>query len=945
MKDHDYKDTLNLPSTAFPMRAQLAQREPERLASWQAAGLSARLQKKTAGKAYRLHDGPPYANGRIHNGHALNKILKDVIMKSQRLQGAFAPCVPGWDCHGLPVELNVEKKYGKPGQKLSKEAFRSACFDYAGSQVALQKTAFERLGVLADWDAPYLTMQPDYEANIMRALGLILARGHILKGFKPVHWCLDCQSALAEAEVEYADKQSPAVDVGFRFVDKPALADLLGVALPEGAEAYVPIWTTTPWTLPANQAVALHPEVVYLVVFVPAQKRVLVLAKDLWSEVQGRYGIEDATVLAELPGARFEHMRLAHPFMARDVPLVLGEHVTVEAGTGAVHTAPSHGQDDFHIGKQYDLPLISVLNDRGCFVLPDLAWLDGCHVRKADALILDVLQDRGVLFHHESIEHSYPHCWRHKTPLIFRATPQWFISMDQAGLRAQALAAIETVTWLPHWGKARIASMMVDRPDWCISRQRTWGTPLPFVFHKETGALHPKAADIIERVAERVAVSGMQAWYDYPLSELIDEADLPHYQKATDTLDVWFDSGVSHFAVLAQRGIDLPVDLYLEGSDQHRGWFQSSLLTAVAMYGKAPYRQVLTHGFVLDQSGRKMSKSLGNVIEPDAIIRSMGADVLRLWVASSDYAQEVHLSDEVLKGVSDEYRRIRNTVRFLLANLFDFNPDQDAVKPSEWLALDRFIVDEAHRVQEEIKAAYDAYRLVDVCQHIHQFCSVALGGLYLDVVKDRQYTLPKGSLPRRSCQTAMHHVVHALLRWMTPILSFTADEAWSFLPEKPEQSLFEATYGDWVFPLDASDALDRLAWTQLLRLRDAVNQAIEPCRQSGMLGSSLEADVVLCYDAALIDKDVLAMLLRVVDELHYLCITASVSLKACGVLPSDAVASGTEGLSIVVSSSVGTKCVRCWHRRLDIGVDDAHPSLCGRCAGHVMGKVAGRIWF
>ena len=689
----DYKDTLNLPQTGFPMKASLAQREPERIRQWQETGLYGKIRAASAGRPrFILHDGPPYANGDLHLGHAVNKVLKDIIVKSRSLAGFDAPYVPGWDCHGLPIELNVEKKVGKPGVKVSPAEFRQKCRDYAAGQVDRQRQDFIRMGVLGDWENPYLTMNFQFEADIVRTLGRIIDNGHLHKGFKPVHWCLDCGSALAEAEVEYQDKRSTAVDVAFVALDPAAIARACDSEY--AGEIAVPIWTTTPWTLPANMAVCLHPDLDY--VLLAGEGRALVVAEELATAVAARYGLPGVNVLGRCKGRALEHQRLQHCFQARDVPVVLGEHVTTEAGTGAVHTAPAHGQDDFQVGQAYGLEVYNPVAGNGVY-LPDTAVFGDQHVFKIDQPMLELLQERGVLLHSEGYDHSYPHCWRHKTPIIFRATPQWFVSMQQNGLLQGALAAVEQVQWVPEWGKARIDAMLAQRPDWCISRQRTWGSPITLFVHRETGELHPRTAELIEAVAQRIEQRGIEAWFDLEPADLLgDEAAV--YDKVTDTLDVWFDSGVTHACVLRRReGLRAPADLYLEGSDQHRGWFQSSLLTGIAAFAEAPYRQVLTHGFTVDAQGRKMSKSLGNVIAPNAVMNDLGADILRLWVAATDYRGELTVSDEIFKRTADSYRRIRNTARFLLSNLNGFDPAQHVLPFADLLSLDRWVIDRSAR--------------------------------------------------------------------------------------------------------------------------------------------------------------------------------------------------------------------------------------------------------
>ncbi len=925
----DYKHTLNLPETDFPMKASLAEREPAMLARWQSIDLYRRLRAARAGAPlFVLHDGPPYANGDIHIGHAVNKILKDMIVKSRSLAGFDAPYVPGWDCHGLPIELNVEKKIGKAGDKVTAAEFRAQCRDYAAVQVQRQKADFIRLGVLGDWDNPYLTMDFRFEADIVRALGRIVDNGHLHKGFKPVHWCMDCASALAEAEVEYQDKTSPAIDVRFPAAKPAALCAAFGVDSPAHVRASVVIWTTTPWTLPANQAVAVNPELAY--VLVDTGREYLVLAEALHESALQRCGIGDFAIAGRCRGAALEHLHLQHPFSARQVPLILGEHVTTEAGTGCVHTAPGHGVDDFIVGQRYGLPVHNPVGGNGVF-LPDTERFAGLHVFKANDAVLAVLEAEGNLLHHEKLQHSYPHCWRHKTPVIFRATPQWFISMQQAGLLPQALAAIDGVRWMPSWGRARIDAMTQGRPDWCISRQRTWGVPIALFVHKQTGELHPRTAELVEQVAQRIEQQGIEAWFALDAAELLG-ADAPYYDKVRDTLDVWFDSGVTHACVLeARTGLHYPADLYLEGSDQHRGWFQSSLLTAVAMNGCAPYKAVLTHGFTVDAQGRKMSKSLGNVIAPQQVMKTLGADILRLWVAATDYRAEMTVSDEIFKRTADAYRRIRNTARFLLSNLAGFNPATDALPPAQMVALDRWAMDRAARLQDELMAAYADYQFHQVYQKLHNFCVADLGGFYLDIIKDRQYTTGADSQPRRSAQTALYHIAEALVRWMAPVLSFTADEIWQCLPGERSASVLLETAYTQLPRLPDDDLLGPEDWRQLQAVKAAVNKAIEVCRDAGEVGGSLSAEASLYADGTL-----QPLLARLGEELRFMLITSGVQ-----VLPlaqaGDAAATELPGLKVRITASPHTKCVRCWHYRADVGQHAAHPALCGRCISNIEG--------
>jgi isoleucyl-tRNA synthetase len=929
----DYKHTLNLPETDFPMKASLAQREPEMLKRWQQDNLYQTLRAKARGRnKFILHDGPPYANGDIHIGHAVNKILKDIIVKSKTLSGFDAPYVPGWDCHGLPIELNVEKKFGKPGVKLSPTEFRQKCREYATSQINGQREDFKRLGVMGDWENPYLTMDFKFEANIIRALGRIADNGHLLKGSKPVHWCMDCGSALAEAEVEYQDKTSPAIDVAFPVVERDKLLAAFNAGGAKG-DAFVVIWTTTPWTLPANQAVCLHPEFDY--VLVSAAGRLFVLAEDLHESAMQRYGFEAFDIVGRCKGAVLENIALSHPFYARNVPVILGEHVTADAGTGAVHTAPGHGADDFVVGQKYGLDVYNPVNGNGVFV-PDTEFVAGLHVFKANDVVIDLLKQRNELLAYAPLQHSYPHCWRHKTPIIFRATPQWFISMHQKGLLDTALAEIEKVRWMPSWGKARIDAMTQNRPDWCISRQRTWGVPIALFVHKDTSELHPDTQKLIEQVALRVEQKGIDAWFDLNAEELLG-ADAANYVKVPDTLDVWFDSGVTHSCVLKQNdALAYPADLYLEGSDQHRGWFQSSLISACAINGNAPYKGVLTHGFTVDQQGRKMSKSLGNVIAPQKVMNDLGADILRLWVAATDYRAEIAVSDEIIKRTADSYRRIRNTARFLLSNLNGFDPATDSLPFDELLSLDQWAVDRAAVLQEQIVAAYDDYQFHIIYQKLHNFCVVDLGGFYLDIIKDRQYTTQKDSRARRSAQTALYHIVEAFTRWIAPILSFTADEIWGFIPGQRGTSVLLETWYELPgrLPAQAASAtmMGREYWEHVMAVKEAVNKALEDARNAGTVKGGLGAEVTLYCNEQW--QQALKLL---GDELRFVTITSRADIADLAAAGADAVATAVEGVKVKVQASSHAKCVRCWHHRADVGKFVQHPELCGRCVENVDG--------
>lgn len=925
----DYKSTLNLPNTAFPMKGNLAQREPEMLKQWNKLKLYDQIQKTCTGRPqFILHDGPPYANGDIHIGHAVNKILKDIIIRSKRLSGFDAPYVPGWDCHGLPIEHNVEKKAGKAGVKVPYDVFRKKCREYAMKQVNGQKQDFIRLGVLGEWDSPYLTMDYKVEANTIRALGKIAENGHLVKGFKPVYWSVVGGSALAEAEVEYQDKTSTQVDVRFAPLDKTAFLSVFNAST--DLPVSVVIWTTTPWTLPANQAVALAKDLEYSLVQldVGAGDECILLATDMVEEVCKRYGAESHSILGICKGEDLEKHLLQHPFIDRQVPVVLGDHVTTDAGTGAVHIAPDHGLDDFHVGIKYDIHTLNYVGADGIYVegTPAVA---GQHVYKVEPMILELLQEKGALLKQDKLFHSYPHCWRTKTPLIYRATPQWFISMHANGLLDACKKAANKVEWLPEWGKARFDGMMEQSPDWCVSRQRTWGVPIALFVHKDTQELHPDTPNLIEAVAKKVEQDGIEAWFELDAAELLGE-EANQYDKVTDTLDVWFDSGVTHFSVLDQRdNLRAPADLYLEGSDQHRGWFQSSLKTSLAIRGEAPYKAVLTHGFTVDAQGKKMSKSLGNVVSPQTVVKSLGADIIRLWLSATDYRGEMTVSDEILKRTADSYRRIRNTARFLLSNLNGFDPSQHQVPADQMIALDRWAVHRAAKLQKEIIECYEKYQFHSIYQKLHNYCVVELGGFYLDVIKDRQYTCKESSLARQSAQTALYHIAEALVRWIAPILCFTSDELWKYLPGERSESVHLETWYEGLYELPKDEALSGEFWQTIQGVKTAVNKQLEDARKNAVVGGSLEAEVdIWCSSDLKADLDKLG------DELRFAMITSAVRVHQW---QEGGDITEVDGLRVEVKKSEHDKCVRCWHHREDVGANESHTELCLRCVDNVEG--------
>ncbi|HDS1698408.1 MULTISPECIES: isoleucine--tRNA ligase [unclassified Pseudomonas] len=934
----DYKATLNLPDTAFPMKAGLPQREPQILQRWDSIGLYQKLREIGKDRPkFVLHDGPPYANGKIHIGHALNKILKDMIVRSKTLAGFDAPYVPGWDCHGLPIEHKVEVTHGK---HLSADRTRELCREYAADQIEGQKTEFIRLGVLGDWDNPYKTMNFANEAGEIRALAEMVKQGFVFKGLKPVNWCFDCGSALAEAEVEYADKKSQTIDVAFPVADDAKLAAAFGLASLAKPAAIV-IWTTTPWTIPANQALNIHPEFTYALV--DTGERLLVLAEELVESCLKRYNLE-GSVLATAQGSALELINFRHPFYDRLSPIYLADYVELGAGTGVVHSSPAYGEDDFVTCKRYGMvndDILTPVQSNGVYV-DSLPYFGGQFIWKANPAIVEKLSEVGALMHTETISHSYMHCWRHKTPLIYRATAQWFVGMDKQPttgepLRERALKAIEDTKFVPAWGQARLHAMIANRPDWCISRQRNWGVPIPFFLHKQTGELHPRTVELMEEVAKRVEQQGIEAWFKLDAAELLG-AEADQYDKIADTLDVWFDSGTTHWHVL--RGShDIGhttgprADLYLEGSDQHRGWFHSSLLTGCAIDNHAPYRELLTHGFTVDENGRKMSKSLGNTIEPEKVNNTLGADILRLWVSATDYSGEMAVSEQILQRSADAYRRIRNTARFLLSNLSGFDPARDLLAPEDMLALDRWAVDRTLLLQRELEEHYSEYRFWNVYSKVHNFCVQELGGFYLDIIKDRQYTTGANSVARRSCQTALYHISEALVRWIAPILAFTADEIWQYLPGERNESVMLNGWYEGLSELPEGTELGRAYWDRVMAVKASVNKELENQRTAKVIGGNLQAEVTLYADEGLS-----ADLGKLGDELRFVLITSAASVVPFAQAPAEAVATEVEGLKLKVVKSGHTKCGRCWHFRADVGSHPEHPEICGRCVDNLTGS-------
>ena len=941
----DYRSTLNLPDTPFPMRGDLPKREPGWVKDWEDKGLYKRLRAARAGAPkFVLHDGPPYANGQIHMGHAVNKILKDMIVKARQLKGMDAAYIPGWDCHGLPIENAIEKKFGR---KLARDDMQAKSRAFATEQIDLQRADFKRLGVLAEWDNPYRTMDFKNEAEELRAFKKVVERGFVYRGLKPVYWCFDCGSSLAEFEIEYADKKSQTLDVAFLSAEPAKLAAAFGLDS-LSKDAFAVIWTTTAWTIPANQALNLNPELIYALV--DTERGLLVLAESLVEKCMERYqltGTIVATTLGKnLGGLNFKHP-LAHVHAGYDrlSPIYLADYATADDGTGLVHSSPAYGVEDFNScvahGMQYD-DILNPVQGNGAYV-PELALFGGQHIWKACPVIIDTLREAGRLFCTTEIMHSYPHCWRHKTPVIYRAAAQWFIRMDEGvgvftkdkapqSLRQIALNAIEETSFYPENGKTRLRDMIAGRPDWCISRQRSWGVPLPFFLHKDSGELHPRTMEILDIAADLIEQGGVEAWSKVTTEEILGAVDAEHYTKSTDILEVWFDSGTTHTTVLkgshagASHESGPEADLYLEGHDQHRGWFHSSLLTACAMYGRAPYQGILTHGFTVDSKGHKMSKSAGNGVDPQETSKKLGAEIIRLWVAASDYSGDIAGDDKILARVVDTYRRIRNTLKFLMANVSDFDPVVDAVPLDRMLEIDRYALSRLSQLQADILAHYEVYEFHPVVAKLQIYCSEDLGSFYLDVLKDRLYTTAPKSLARRSAQTALWQITQALVRLMAPFLSFTAEEAWAVLsaagktPTATQDSIFLDTYS----LLDAPDAGLLAKWARIRELRDAVNKDIEVLRADGQVGSSLQAKVKFTVGA-----DDFALLSSLGDDLKFVFITSAIELVA------------GDAISIRSSASNGIKCERCWHYCDDIGADAAHPSLCGRCSSNLSG--AGEI--
>ncbi len=916
----EYKDTLNLPKTDFPMKGNLPHREPEILKKWDEKSIYHRnLEQSENKKQYILHDGPPYANGDIHIGHAVNKILKDFIIKSKIMSGYHVPFIPGWDCHGLPIELQVEKKYGKAKFRDNPKGFILACREFAEKQIKKQKEDFIRLGIFGTWDKPYTSMDKEIESEIVNSLSKMIKNGHIYYGSKPVHWCIESSSALAEAEVEYKDITSHAVCVNFKVLNKKDIS--LHERLNKDFDVYIPIWTTTPWTLPANRAIALSSSIDYS--FVKIKDRYLILAKNLITSVMDKSNISNYEVLFSIDNEDFSKLELQHPFYDFKVPAIIADHVTDENGTGAVHIAPGHGTDDYLAGKKYNLEIYNPVDDYGRFY-ESLPIFGGKKIRECNDEIIELLKENKSLLFSENYEHSYPHCWRYKTPLIFRATPQWFMSMDNSGLRKSIQKEIPIINWLPSWGQDRIFNMIEGRPDWCLSRQRNWGVPLPLFLHKESNELHPDTQTILSKASEIIKNGNIEAWIDYDKKLLVK--DIESYTEVKDTLDVWFDSGVTHQSVLKNRGIEETADLYLEGSDQHRGWFQSSLITSHAMYGKSPYKNVLTHGFVVDKDGQKMSKSIGNIISPQKIIKDKGADILRLWVAMTDYSKEMTISDEIIKRVSESYRRIRNTSKFLLSNISDY--DGTEIDLDNMVQIDKWIIHKAKKLNIQIKKDYSEFKFHKLIQDIINFCTLELGGYYLDIIKDRLYTSKSDGLSRRSAQKTCHILISYLNSWIAPILTFTAEEIYSKMPNAKD-SIYLTEWFDIDFSMDDHE-ID--IYDSLYSIKPFVSRMIEEARNDNKVGSSLECKLdLICNDKLYQNIN------NISDELKFVFIVSECTLRLGNENDSYSIDKNPYKLSISISKSQNNKCERCWHLNETVGTIEDHPTICRRCSDNVYG--------
>lgn len=937
---NDYKKTLNLPKTKFSMRGNLSKKEPIILKNWYENNLYDLIRKKKEGKKiFFLHDGPPYANGNIHIGHAVNKILKDIIIKSKNISGFDAPYIPSWDCHGLPIEQKVEEKINYSNTKISTIEFQEKCRKYAQEQVSKQKKDFIRLGVLGDWKNSHLTMNFKNEANIIKTLSKVIKKKYLYKDFKPIYWCIKCFSSLSEAEVEYSKKKSDSIIVAFTTKEKSNLENLFHFKNSNKKEIHLPIWTTTPWTLPSSKAISINPNFQYQLI--ETEKWTLIIAEKLVENVLHTLKIKNWTIINTIKGKHLEYIKFFHPFLKNVyLPIILGEHVTHDSGTGAVHTAPDHGLDDYIISQKYNIKTNNLVDFKGNYINNIHPKLNGLNVLKANPVIIEILIKNNLLLNHQCFTHSYPHCWRHKSPIIYRATPQWFINIDQEKLREKSSEEIKKVIWIPEWGKSRIKEMIEKRPDWCISRQRKWGVPLSIFTHKKTGKIHPNTYFLMKKIAQKVEQEGIQAWWNINSKELLGE-EHKLYNQVLDTLDVWFESGNTHTSIKYKnkKYTKKRADMYLEGSDQHRGWFMSSLIISVLISGKAPYSEVLTHGFVIDKKGQKMSKSIGNTISPNSVINQLGADVLRLWVASSNYSNDISISDEILKSSSDMYRRIRNTARFMLANINDFDPKKHIVSKNNMVFLDKWAIAQTKLAQEEIINFYNNYNFHLIVKRLMYFCSIEMGSFYFDIIKDRQYTLKTNSRERRSCQTAMYYIIQAFVRWIAPILSFTANEIWNHIPENNSEYVFTEEWFDKLFDLEKNDLFNYEFWNEIIKVKHEINKILEKEINNKKINNSLETCVTLYVSPKFFDK--LKILKK---ELKFIFLTSSTEIKLYNDAPINAKKSkNIPHLKITLKKIEGEKCPRCWHY-FSIFEKNINNKICNRCILNTTGNGEKRVF-
>nr|BET44918.1 MAG: isoleucine--tRNA ligase [Candidatus Aschnera chinzeii] len=931
---HNYKNTLNLPQTTFSMRANLTDQEPKILQHWYKDNLYIAIRKSKIGKPiFILHDGPPYANGNIHIGHAINKILKDIIIKSKGLEGYDAPYIPGWDCHGLPIEHKIEQILKKTNNTHSVTEFRKICRIYAKEQAEKQKKDFIRMGVVGDWQNPYLTMNYKMQANTIRTLGKLIEKGYLIKGDKPVHWCTQCCSSLAEAEIEYLLHKADSIYVRFKAIDSLHIYKMFNINTSISLPIYAIIWTTTPWSLPANRAIAINNNYTYQLIEINSAE-CYIIAKSLVKNLLDHLKIKKWKILSECKSSKLEFTLFKHPFINFNVPMILSNHVILNIGTGLVHIAPAHGPEDYHISKIYKLNVYNPIGPDGCYLQDTHYELNGKFALHANNIIIKILRYHKALVHQEILQHKYPCCWRHKNPIIFRSTKQWFIGIEKNKLRNQLLDNITQVKWIPKYGFNHMKSMIINRPDWCISRQRLWGTPMPLFIHKKTNKLHPSTLLLIEQIAQYVEEHGEESWWTLDINKFLGE-EANNYIKINDILDVWFDSGSTYFTVIQQetnfKGHQ--VDLYLEGLDQHRGWFMSSLIISTAIHKKSPYKAVMTHGFAVDKNGHKMSKSANNSISPQNIIDKFGADILRLWVASSDYSNDITISDDILIQTVDNYRRIRNTIRFLLANLHDFIPNKDEIHINKMIAIDIWAINCTNKTQIKIKSQYKNYNFHGVIQLLMHFCTIQMGSFYLDIIKDRLYTSKKHSIAHRSCQTAFYHILESLVRWISPILSFTADEIWHKIPGTRSQYIFTEEYYSNLSKIMSHASPFNIEWNILINIKNNINKILETAKKEKIIKNSLEAKIIFYADTK-----INIILNSLNNELHYLLLVSAVNIYNIQDAPHNAYNTDINGLKIIFKKANGKKCPRCWHYTNDIGTNKQYPDLCFRCINNVIGN-------